>query len=516
MKGFEIKKIVSLYTNSEIIKWKKINSKEYSLLFDYIKTNNFDSANNLKLLREERNLNNYIKDVLNRKKYNEFKNSVYQSLLNFMAFLRQKNGRQQLSVFLNNIQFLQDYNFFNLVETEIEKALEIAKKLELYEHQIIIQNYYSNLLFYKKYDISDVEKLNETNAQIIENIIDFNSLNILNLELDLVLKNDKNHRSKKLKSVISKIQNNPLVDKKDIAFRNKVKFKGILNIVNSFSGDIRTNILKELAYIELIESNESFIKEFPLTYILAISNFISILNESKINSSKYIEKLKKTYNQIKYLNSRSWIISLSVLYELEFLIDSGKLNQAIKLYNTNEKYFENTKDIEYKTIFYSLGCLIYFYLGKFKSSLLVNELFLNSKMYKYFRNDLRLSMLLIHSIIHYELYLEDNEKMPINYVKYIINKNYNQSKELYSIDNSVESYFLKIFKKILKLPNNNKNKIDYFKDLKVNINLYFSKNPEQRSFLNYFDIYSWIESHTSNNNIYTVYEKNNKVEDLFT
>ena len=267
---------------------------------------------------------------------------------------------------------------------------------------------------------------------------------------------------------------------KGMYYMSKANFKECLHqyliLIDLIESSDRKNILK---------SNE---------YFLGLNNLLllQVMNKKFDDSN---ETLKKIYTQFEGLPTyKALLFNVTRCYEIGIYCEIGEAKKGLELIpeieNGLKKYDSETNEIN-KLLFYLNIAIIYFFNKKYSKSIYWLNIFLNDYSIK--KNDVTSNIYYYGHIINMVIQFEAKNYDPIDY---LYNECINNLKKIRKI-NKFDKIILSFIKKHSSTPfTSKKEKLTAFTTLKNNLEEII-KNPEETISLQFFDFFSWIDSHLS-------------------
>ncbi len=272
-----------------------------------------------------------------------------------------------------------------------------------------------------------------------------------------------------------------LLNFRGMYYMSRAKFKECLDqyiiLIDEIEKSDRKNILK---------SNE---------YFLGLNNLLllQVMNKKFDDSN---QTLKKIYNRFDGIAAyKPLLFNVTRCYEIGIYCEMGEAKKGLQLIPEIEKglqkYHSETNDIN-KLLFYLNIAIIYFFNKKYSKSIYWLNIFLNDYSIK--KNDVTSNIYYYGHIINIIIQFEAENYDPIDY---LYNECVNNLKKIRKI-NRFDKVVLSFIKKHSNNPiTSKKEKSEAFKELKNNLEEII-KAPEETISLQFFDFFSWIDSHLKN------------------
>lgn len=281
-----------------------------------------------------------------------------------------------------------------------------------------------------------------------------------------------------------------LLNFKGMYYMSKANFKECLKqfvrLIDEIENSDRKNILV---------SNE---------YFLGLNNLL-LLQVMNNNFENYNETLNKIYRQFESIPAyKSLLFNVTQCYELGIYCEIGEVEKGLKIIPTVEKnlkkYDSETNEIN-KLLFYLNIAIIYFFNKNYSKSIYWLNIFLNDYSIK--KNDVSSNIYyyghIINILVHFEAKNYDS-------IDYLYNQCINNIKKIRKI-NAFDKVVLNFIKtNATHLIKSQKEQLNSFHQLKKALTEII-KTPEESISLHFFDFFSWIDSHLSNESIADLIKK---------
>lgn len=269
-----------------------------------------------------------------------------------------------------------------------------------------------------------------------------------------------------------------LLNFKGMYYMSKANFKDCLAqyiiLIDEIEKSDRKNILK---------SNE---------YFLGLNNLL-LLQVMNKNFSDSNETLKKIYSQFENIAAyKALLFNVTRCYEIGIYCEVGEAKKGLQIIPEIEKglkqYDSETNAIN-KLLFYLNIAIIYFFNKKYSKSIYWLNIFLNDYSIK--KNDVTSNIYYYGHIINMIIQFEAENYDPIDY---LYNECTNNLKKIRKI-NKFDKVVLSFIKKHSNNPfSSKKEKNIAFTELRNKLEEII-KTPEETISLQFFDFFSWIDSH---------------------
>lgn len=430
--------------------------------------------------------NREIKNFSNEKKH--LYNLILKSLNKYHSTISKEN---ELNELLNSAQILNKKQLPEQSNKLLDKLTLFAEKHELYTGLIKIGELRSELIRQKATSSTDMKEefdsIRHYSNLAIERLTVENEYNeLFTILLEKIRKDGEVLRHPSEMQWYIDFMANPLLENEENA--KTIKSKSIFYFINGTVYYITGNHEKAYYYYQKdIEHLENESKNTPVEsslYSAKISNMCTIClkkGDSKA-LSLYLEKLKNCPANFPMEKSKLFYRYYDLLLKSHIL--TGEFDKAIDLYHSIKNELNEHIDIIHKSRIISLNYyMAYAYLGKgdFKGSMVwINKLLDEKTNY---RNDLLSFTRILNCIIQYEIGNENSQESAYRATVYFFKK-HNKSYRF-------EELFLKFFSKILKELDPEKRK-KWMNEFKIEL-VELINNPFESSFIECFDMISWLE-----------------------
>lgn len=426
------------------------------------------------------------------------KKRLFEMILKSMEMYHLENSLEnKLRSTINKIEFLFHKGLNEPCAKLIKKAKKVAKENELWEQLIEILNLESLLLAaYNKSSHADRSRLKSHEEALsalrqLKNRLDYLKLSI---EITELSKGRQVIRKKNELKHVDSILANPLLKSEEMALSLKTK--------STFYFLLSRGALMKFRNKKAIEYGGRYVnfstpKKNPtlgsiLTYFNSLAGYLHLCLEDKNYRAAEIAvmKLKSIPIQFNIKGSdflQSSIYSMSTGSLFSIYLDTGQFNKALTLIGEveeNKAIIEKNLSVSNKIVLNFYFFYTYFGLGNYRSALVWLNNTIDSIAKTGLREDLYSICKILILLVHYELGNHDL----ISYIGKSAFRKLGKLKELHQF----ESIMLDFFNKKLPEVSNDKERIELFKALKVDLEK-LNKHPES-SVMRNFDLISWIDS----------------------
>lgn len=378
----------------------KGDDNKYLLLFDTIDEQE---------IYDEQKLREKFKGEKFTKQLHVAKNYLYNTILKTLrSYTSEKNKVVELQSLIRNIEILYDKSLFGQCRKLILRAKEIATDYDRFAELYQIIDLEKSLARSSAYaDVKD-EELNDLYQQqksALEKLSNINDYWRLSTKAFLIKKKFGAPRNETERKFFTKLLDDPLLknEKFALTYISKSIFHNIRGLYFHTLKD-QKNLLKECkSMISLMESNPLLLKKD--NYISALYNLIIV----QIDTEYYTEALE-TINKMRTVESTSDALNSRIFFtsydtEVNVYLRSGEFKKGIGVIPEIEsglKTFRNKINQEALiTLFFNLAYL-YFGAGKFDKALEWVNKILNDKDIS-LRRDVKGYARILNLLIHLEL-----------------------------------------------------------------------------------------------------------------
>lgn len=470
----------------------------YVVLFDAIeKQDEYD----------EHAIFDYFKGKAFLNKFSISKKRLYDQILHALdSFYCTSSIEAQLYKMLNSADILYDKSLYGQVRSILRSAEKLAIKNELYNILLLIRQKQKKLFentSYMELSQQEIQFIFEEDARIHSQSLLYDKLWNVKSQLFHLLSVKGNSRNEKdikeFKLIIDELAKG--YDNKEWYFETLYLFHHIYSAYYFGINDYDKSLEQLLINVNLFEEKESNILKHPNKYFSVLTNAIYLserLNQ-KNNAINLLQKLKLFSNRINAEGNEDLHIklfsSISSL-EINMLLKQGDFPKALKLISKIEKGIDEYDDrLTLPRKFYLLiKCAeTYLYLKDFKNASRTLNSIINTP-HADNKEDLLIFANILHVIVHVEL---KNYHFVQSSIKSVL-RSFKQKNNSFEF----EQIILNHINKISKIDN-------IFDQEQVWEALYkqlvsYLDGHSTTSFLDYFDIVSWLESKINNRSLATI------------
>lgn len=421
-----------------------------------------------------------------------------------MKHLRNFHAGNTIGIELKNllieIEILHSKRLFKNCGKTILRAKKIAEKynqhltlLEILKWEAYIEKEQGKYLNKSQDSLKNILKKENEIIKDYSHLIDsrFHTFNLLLLSKNKIV----DHLNKEIKNYDKLFETDKFDIKPHYSFDEKVyllNFKGMYYLSKSDFKTCLEYYQKLLTTIEgsdrknILKSNE---------YFIALNNSL-LLQVMNNNFESYELTLKKIHKQFENLPAyKNLLFSITTCYELGIYCELGEVEKGMKVLPSAlsdlKKYSKDINEIN-QLYFYLNIALLYFLNKDFSKSIYWLNTFLNDYSIK--KNDVSSNLYYYAHIINMVVHFEAENFDTISYLHKESLKNLQKIRPINDFDGSIIK-FIKEFAK--DAPLSRKDKKIRFNALKNEISK-ISKNPTQTIALQFFDFFSWVDSHIVN------------------
>ena len=402
----------------------------------------------------------------------------------------------ELESMLHRMEILFEKGLYDLCERILIRAKKLAKKYERHTFSLELMKWEIELTRARSYVGKTETGIKDLFKNIFSTLETYKNINEYSfLVSQLFVKEVKGGfaRAKKELNVYEPIMQDPLLKNEKRAESYQAKYYFYLSHIGYHS--IRNEFGNALSYskklVALLEAHPHQFLEKPRTYVSVLRNHISCLGKLK----RYTE-IPAFIKKMRTIQTRSEAIRNTIFYsanilDLETYVNTGQFEKGVKLVTEFEEQRTrlNKKALNKlnETILnYNVSCT-YFGAKNYSAANKYLNRILNDTHID-LRSDIQCFSRILSLLIHYEMGNAD-------LLSYLIRSTYRylyKRKHLYKFETIVLQF---IRNKIPKL-DSKKELMHAFEELKKEI-VKISKDPFERTALEYFDFISWLESKIS-------------------
>ena len=448
----------------------------------------------------------YDEDALKRKfKNDRFVSSLYSTknylfnltLKSLSAYHSEKYAVSKLNNMLTELNVLFEKGLYKQFRTLLNKAIEIAKKNDKMYYLAILYNKeltYVATDYYASDNHLEFSNIKNRTLDTLERLKVDEEYHIIYNELFLFSKQTGSVRNIKDLEKLNAILDNPIMkdEKYAVNFDAKFKYYSIWGHYYRILNDTENWYRYRKALLELMESDEKYIRENPRSYVLALNNYLNvcIAYNRAVEFAQNLQKLKKYSEQFEnkkeFIDLHTRIFLLVSDLELSFAIKTGRADKLSEIVEQIEHGFaryeklilENRKTSLYNRIAYAC-----FLTGEYEKSIFYTNRIMNAANPRLDPEQYilaRIRSLIVHfEAGNYEL-LEYSIKSTMRFLK--------KTDRVFKFEKLILNFLAKAV-----MYENDSERIELYEKLKVDINK-ISNDQFEKNVLEQFDFISWINS----------------------
>jgi hypothetical protein len=469
--------------------------KKYIKLFDKIASQDVYNEINIKKEMDLGNNSNSFA-VLKQYLYELIKKSL-------RAYHHTISKETEIQELMHDIAILFEKGLYVQCGKTIQKAKAIAERYEKYLELLGLVDWeikLSKAHSYKGRTDEEVEALYKNIFDIKEKYTYEKEYERLTYRVYSKIYKTGPTRTKEEVEEYKSVSGDPLIQDdtfQQLAKEKKLSYQAIHNYYTSKTGKY-FNVEKDFeraSYfsgeaVKLAEANPHRIEERRESYILALNNYITLLSRLDNHSEMHaqIEKMKKVSVTSKLMKSRVFFVTNNT--ELAIFIHTGEFEKGLKSLDSIEDgilEYDLAKDAGF-LLYYNMA-LIQFGVCNYKAAQKYLNNIINDNVVD-LRSDLHCYARIISIIVHFELGNAD-------LLEYIVRSTYRflaKRERLHLLETSILNFIRQKMPKI----HTQKEIMNAFVELKVELETIVSDEYEGRVLIEYFDFISWLESKIEN------------------
>lgn len=397
---------------------------------------------------------------------------------------------------IHSAEILYNKGLYKQAEKILHSAEKQARKHENFNLLLEIKEKQKKLIeneLYTDVKASEITKMYQDETRIVEEISTFHKLwNVKSLLFQEINRNGKvrdENETLKLKELVEQIK---LITKEDSSTKCRYLFHHIQSAYYFSVNDLGLSHYHLNAIIDLLETDQTLLKQQPNLYFSSLTNFIYISTKLKKYdlAQAHLSKLKELSNPGKNIDLDIKYFSSTMSLELSLLAEKGQYQQAIELIPQIEEayrlYADHINSLRKAHIDFQVA-VIYLGLGEYNKALgWINNILNENKIDQ--KQDIFCFAQLINLILHFEL--ENSRFLPyaINSTKrYLKNRN-----RIYKF----EEIFLKLISQLSKTTNifDLQEKLAPIEEQLIDL----KNDPKEQVVFEYFDFLTWVRCKLSN------------------
>jgi len=496
----------------ELVKSMNSNEKGYFKKFCKIYSSTFENIYfkvfSLIEKQEKYDEQGIIKSIYKNKKISNFsrtKSYLYHLILKSMRNYYSERKCNQLSILLDDIEFLHSKALHKQCQNIIRKGIKLSQSMEDYNLTMKFLDWESTYLLTNNPKKNIDDKLNDNRKALKEAYKKTENINQYRKIL-MEMRNaifDKGFIIREHNAVlkINKLIQSPFLKDEQLAQSNTAKdymFTALI-MYNNAIGDWNNYLKYSYAHFNIIKNKNKHLYNTDKNIVSIWNILVGLFKTRKFED---IPIILKELTEIKTSDEESNTMQQTTYlhYEINYFIRTGQFknlqNAAIDINNllkTKNKYLTIGDKIElYFDLFY-----LHFVTNDFENALLWINTILNLN-----KQDLRLDVISFARIFNLLIHFELNNFRILEYQIYSTERFLNKNKVLFES----EKVILQFLKKYLDEPEKTKRKRIIEKSIEKMMLL--SKNPKEERFYEFFGFIDWLKSKLENTSIDILIKRN--------
>jgi len=457
----------------------------------------FDAIDRLETYSEE-DLKNKFRGERFADKIYSTKNYLFNLILKSLSsYHAERFAISRMNNMLTELNVLFEKGLYKQFRTLLNKAIDIAVKNDkkfylahFYEREIrfFVTEYYEGSTADKFYPLKDKVLLNLDKIRLDE------EYQLLYYELFYILKQMGSVRNKKDLETLNKFINNPLLQDEKLAgsFNAKFHLYSILGHYYKVTNDSGNWYKYRKKLLDLLESNNTYLKESMTSYISVLNNFLNSCvhtgryKEFRVNFEKLRKLTKQFENKKEFFDLQTRLFLLTSDLELTYSVkkaDADRMKVIIEKIESGfaeygSKIIENRKIPLYNMVAYASFILQNFQksIGYINKILNITQPGVEPEQHSFAR--------IRNLIVHFESGNFDLLEHSIRSTKRFLIK----TNRLYKYENLV----LEFITKAINAPEEHE-LIRLYSNLRDEL-IKISEDKFEKNALEQFDVISWLES----------------------